>query len=130
MLDFGSGSGILSIGACLMGCEKCIALELEGDALKDVISNSELNQLQYRIMPLRADKNCFQKTFPLVISNMLLSELKQSSTDLASSVAEEGRLLLSGILEDQSFGIGKDFHDFGICPFKKIYPGRLVCFGT
>ena len=85
MLDFGSGSGILSIGASLMGCEKCIALELEGDALKDVISNSELNQLQHRIMPLRADKNCFHKTFPLVISNMLLSELKQSSTDLASS---------------------------------------------
>ena len=64
MLDFGSGSGILSIGACLMGCEKCIALELEGDALKDVISNSELNQLQHRIMPLRANKNCFHKTFP------------------------------------------------------------------
>ena len=63
MLDFGSGSGILSIGACLMGCEKSIALELEGDALKDVISNSELNQLQHRIMPLRANKNCFNKTF-------------------------------------------------------------------
>ena len=120
MLDFGSGSGILSIGACLMGCEKCIALELEGDALKDVISNSELNQLQHRIMPLRADKNCFQKTFPLVISNMLLSELKQSSEDLASSVAEEGRLLLSGILENQVSELERIFKDLGFVPSKKI----------
>ena len=120
MLDFGSGSGILSIGACLMGCEKCIALELEGDALKDVISNSELNQLQHRIMPLRADRNCFQKTFPLVISNMLLSELKQSSTDLASSVAEEGRLLLSGILEDQVSELERIFTILGFVPSKKI----------
>ena len=120
MLDFGSGSGILSIGACLMGCEKCISLELEGDALKDVISNSELNQLQHRIMPLRADKNCFHKTFPLVISNMLLSELKQSSTDLASSVAEEGRLLLSGILENQVSELERIFTVLGFVPSKKI----------
>ena len=120
MLDFGSGSGILSIGACLMGCEKCIALELEGDALKDVISNSELNQLQHRIMPLRANKNCFQNTFPLVISNMLLRELKQSSTDLASSVAEDGRLLLSGILEDQVSELEKIFTILGFVSSKKI----------
>jgi len=120
ILDFGSGSGILSIGACLMGCEKSIALELEGDALKDVFSNSELNQLQNRIMPLRANKNCFNKTFPLVISNMLLSELKQSSEDLASSVAEEGRLLLSGILEDQVSELGKIFKDWGFVPSNKM----------
>ena len=120
ILDFGSGSGILSIGACLMGCEKSIALELEGDALKDVFSNSELNQLQNRIMPLRANKNCFNKTFPLVISNMLLSELKQSSEDLASSVAEEGRLLLSGILENQVSELGKIFKDWGFVPSNKI----------
>ena len=103
-----------------MGCEKCIALELEGDALKDVISNSELNQLQHRIMPFKANKNCFQKTFPLVISNMLLSELKQSSTDLASSVAEEGRLLLSGILEDQVSELERNFSVLGFVPSKKI----------
>ena len=120
ILDFGSGSGILSIGACLMGCEKSIALELEGDALKDVFSNSELNQLQNRIMPLRANKNCFNKIFPLVISNMLLSELKQSSEDLASSVAEEGRLLLSGILEDQVSELEKIFKDLGFVPSNKI----------
>jgi Ribosomal protein L11 methylase len=120
MLDFGSGSGILSIGACLMGCEKCIALELEGDALKDVISNSELNQLQHRIIPLRANKNCFHKTFPLVISNMLLSELKQSSRDLVSSVAEEGRLMLSGILEDQVSELERIFKNKGFVPSKKI----------
>ena len=120
ILDFGSGSGILSIGACLMGCEKCIALELEGDALKDVISNSELNQLQHRIMTLRANKNCFKKTFPLVISNMLLSELKQSSTDLASSVAEEGRLLLSGILENQVSELERIFTVLGFVPSNKI----------
>ena len=120
MLDFGSGSGILSIGACLMGCEKSIALELEGYALKDVISNSELNHLQHRIMPLRANKNCFNKIFPLVISNMLLSELKQSSEDLASSVAEEGRLLLSGILEDQVSELERIFKVLGFVPSKKI----------
>ena len=120
MLDFGSGSGILSIGACLMGCQKSIALELEGDALKDVFSNSELNHLQNRIMPLRADKYCFNKTFPLVISNMLLSELKQSSGDLASSVAEEGRLLLSGILENQVSELERIFKDLGFVASNKI----------
>ena len=119
MLDFGSGSGILSIGACLMGCEKSIALELKGDALKDVFSNSKLNHLQNRIMPLRADKNCFNKTFPLVISNMLLSELKQSSEDLAFSVAEEGGLLLSGILEDQVSELERIFKDLGFFPSNK-----------
>ena len=120
MLDFGSGSGILSICACLMGCEKSIALELEGDALKNVFSNSELNQLQDRIMPLRANKNCFNKTFPLVISNMLLSELKESSQDLASSVAEEGRLLLSGILENQVLELERIFKDLGFIVSNKI----------
>jgi ribosomal protein L11 methylase PrmA len=71
-------------------------------------------------MPLRANKNCFQKTFPLVISNMLLSELKQSSTDLASSVAEEGRLLLSGILENQVSELERIFTVLGFVPSNKI----------
>ena len=71
-------------------------------------------------MPLRANKNCFNKTFPLVISNMLLSELKQSSQDLASSVAEEGRLLLSGILENQVFELERIFKVLGFVASNKI----------
>ena len=51
---------------------------------------------------------------------MLLSELKQSSTDLASSVAEEGRLLLSGILEDQVSELERIFTVLGFVPSKKI----------
>ena len=51
---------------------------------------------------------------------MLLSELKQSSEDLASSVAEEGRLLLSGILEDQVSALERIFKVLGFVPTKKI----------
>ena len=71
-------------------------------------------------MPLRANKNCFNNTFPLVISNMLLSEVKQSSEDLASSVAEEGRLLLSGILENQVSELERIFKNWGFVLSNKI----------
>ena len=51
---------------------------------------------------------------------MLLSELKQSSKDLASSVAEEGRLLLSGILENQVSELERIFKDLGFVALNKL----------
>ena len=51
---------------------------------------------------------------------MLLSELKQSSEDLASSVAEEGRLLLSGILENQVSELEKIFTVLGFVASNNI----------
>ena len=51
---------------------------------------------------------------------MLLSELKQFSEDLATSIAEEGRLLLSGILEDQVSELERIFTVLGFDPLNKI----------
>ncbi len=37
--DLGSGPGIFSVGACLMGAEKVHSVEVDDDALRDLIAN-------------------------------------------------------------------------------------------
>ncbi|MDP7139783.1 MAG: 50S ribosomal protein L11 methyltransferase [SAR324 cluster bacterium] len=120
LLDFGTGSGILSIAACLLGCDKSIALDLDDGALTDVVRNAQLNKMENRIFPLRADQVCLSKAFPVVISNMLLSELQKSSVELASSLTYGGSLLCSGILEEQTPELEMTFRDLGLAPYRRL----------
>ena len=101
VLDVGTGSGILSIAACLLGVEKAYALELEADAILETLRNTMLNGLESRILPIQADSNCFSIPFPLVISNMLLCELKKMAQELAALTEKNGVLICSGLLKDQ-----------------------------
>ncbi len=115
VLDVGAGSGILAIGAALLGAGPAWALEIEGPALAEMRRNFRLNGLAPpRLVQGRPD--CLRGGFPLVLANLTTPILLDYADELAGLTAPGGGLVLSGILEDEQPRIEASYRERGCAP--------------
>ena len=106
MIDLGCGSGILSIGAIRCGAGQALAFDIDAGAITSAKHNLKLNHLTDQIRLVHGSlfeaKHIAPAGVPLVVANILapiLIELPQKG--LADLVADQGVIVLSGILEEQ-----------------------------
>jgi len=98
VLDYGCGSGILAIGAALLGAASVDAVDIDHDAVTAAQANALANQVQLNLgMP-----DIAVGVYPLVVANILAAPLKVLAPLLCSHVANGGTLLLAGLLERQT----------------------------
>lgn len=98
VLDYGCGSGILAIGAAMLGATQVDAVDIDPDAVSAALLNAQANHVQLNLgLPDLA-----VGTYPLVVANILAAPLKVLAPLLCSHVAAGGTLLLAGILERQT----------------------------
>ncbi len=98
VLDYGCGSGILAIGAAMLGAASVDAVDIDPDAVTAAHANALANHVQLNLgMPEVATG-----VYPLVVANILAAPLKVLAPLLCSHVARDGSLLLAGILERQT----------------------------
>ena len=101
IIDFGCGSGILAIGAILLGAKHAEAIDLDPQALLATVDNSEKNNVSENI------KTYLPKDFPnqsttLLLANMLASPLIELASYFADLTLPKGHIVLSGILAEQA----------------------------
>lgn len=101
LIDYGTGSGILAIAAAKLGAKQIWAIDIDPQALEATRANAESNQVLDRILPL------FPEQLPdlsvdIVVANILANPLIDLAPGLTSLLNLEGKLLLSGILQEQS----------------------------
>jgi len=97
VLDYGCGSGILAIGAAMLGASPVDAVDIDADAIVSAQANAHANHVQLNLgLPEVA-----QGQYPLVVANILAAPLKVLAPLLCGHVAGGGTLLLAGILERQ-----------------------------
>lgn len=97
VLDYGCGSGILAIGAAMLGASPVDAVDIDADAIVSAQANAHANHVQLNLgLPEIA-----QGQYPLVVANILAAPLKVLAPLLCGHVAGGGTLLLAGILERQ-----------------------------
>ncbi len=99
VLDAGTGSGILALGALRCGAAAAIAFDLDPDACREAHANAGRNALRPRVYcgPLAALRA--RERFEIVVANLLLHELEP---ELPALIAHTGRaLVLSGQLAAQ-----------------------------
>ena len=109
MFDIGCGSGILAIAAIKLGVQGALGVDLDRDAISAAHTNAELNEVTQQLSIIQGSvsevlaQEPGSTTAPLVVANIiapvLLKLLDQGLTDL---VAPQGRLILSGILQEQA----------------------------
>ena len=102
MLDIGIGSGILAIAACRLGIQKVKGVDIDIEAVAEVERNSKLNGLSARIEAVVGQPSSLKKSFPLVITNMLMLELLDIRLDLMRLTSPGGTLICSGLLGEQA----------------------------
>ena len=107
MLDAGCGSGILAIGAALLGYEPVEAFDYDPDAVRIATENLAANRIG-SVRPAVADAADFPgrpERYDLVCANILGHLLKAYRGNIAGWVRPGGCLALAGILEREYDGV-------------------------
>ena len=107
-LDFGSGSGVLSIFAKKLNCIKVEGIEIDQKAIDNAKHNIKLNKVNIPFH--RSEQNIIEDSFDNVVANILSETLIDLSPKLR--LLTKKRLALSGILNNQVDRIIKKFSEW------------------
>ncbi len=116
LLDLGTGSGILAIGAALLGFSEVVGIDNDPEAVQVAEENIVLNGLSEQIRLLCATPEGVSGSFDVVISNIESKPLIRMSETIASKVRAEGLLALSGILIEQADEVVAEYEKRGLRP--------------
>jgi len=98
-LDFGSGSGILSVGLALLGA-RVDAVEIDPLAIDNAQENASLNGVVDRVRYVRTLEELGAPVrYPVVTANILRPVLLEFAEQLVSRLERGGVLVLSGLIE-------------------------------
>lgn len=101
VVDYGCGSGILSVAAIKLGASHIIATDIDPQALSATKENMLRNNIEDVSISCYLPKNCPQQEVGLVMANILCGPLIELFPTIASLTKSGGKLVLSGLLEEQ-----------------------------
>lgn len=112
VIDVGCGSGILSIGAARLGAGQILAVDIDNAAIRSTKENAEANQVLGQIetglgsvTEILAGQFSMRSA-PLVLANILAPVIiRLFDAGLADLIAPGGKIVLSGILDEQAQGV-------------------------
>ena len=122
VLDVGSGSGILSIGAVKLGAERIWAVDLFDDAVQSTKKNAALNGCEDKIEAFQGDltKGLDIKA-DLVCANLMADLVKMLSKDVAKHLKGRGIYISSGILDEKEEDVASAIKGAGFDILESIH---------
>ncbi|CAN5606286.1 50S ribosomal protein L11 methyltransferase [soil metagenome] len=116
VLDVGAGSGILSVGAMLMGASSVDAVEIDQYAAKALASNVELNDMSLQIPVIVGDIATAlpqESRYEVVLANLIARILVENAGNITSRVADGGVIVASGIIEEREELVLNAYREYG-----------------
>ncbi len=114
VLDVGTGSGLLAIGARKLGAGRVAANDVDPVAVEVARENAERNGAALELTG--APVGDIAGTFDVVVANILANTLVELAPDIAARVASGGRVLLAGILVPQEGEVRSAYVALGLRP--------------
>jgi ribosomal protein L11 methyltransferase len=111
LLDFGCGSGILSIAAIKLGANRAVALDNDPQALTATRSNALQNGVDDRIVTA-SDAALLSAEFDVIVANVLAGPLRHHARTICSRLLPGGALALAGILEEQAASVARAYAEW------------------
>jgi ribosomal protein L11 methyltransferase len=123
VLDLGSGTGILSIAALLLGAQKACCVDIEEAAVHSCQQNCKLNDVADRVQHLCGTLEQLQETdFDLILANIYGDILLAVADELVAKAKPGAKLLLSGILWEYNFDVRQKYQRLGC----KVVQNRML----
>jgi ribosomal protein L11 methyltransferase len=114
VLDVGTGSGILALGAAKLGASRIEAIDIDPQAVAVARENLDLNNIGDSVTVSTTPLAAIDGRFDVVLANILAEELVRLREQLVRRIATGGYLILSGILTDREQFVVDGFADTGL----------------
>lgn len=113
--DIGTGSGILAVGAALLGASSVEATDIDPLAVRIARENVAVNHLEDRVSIEEASAPP-SGPFQLIVANILADVILAMTPGLYDALLPEGLLIASGIIESRAEDVrrGLEFAEFKI----------------
>mmetsp|Transcript_18442 Transcript_18442/g.25275 ORF Transcript_18442/g.25275 Transcript_18442/m.25275 type:complete len:272 (-) Transcript_18442:14-829(-) len=116
VLDYGTGSGILSILAAKLGASKCIAVEVDEDCIRAATNNARLNNVE-KIVDVIHTKSVYigDDSFPeadVTIANILPGPLSRLVAPIWMLTKPGGLVCLSGMRPEELSAIRRIYEPY------------------
>ena len=98
VLDYGCGSGILSIAAKKCGAKEVVGVDIDPQAIISSIHNAKENHVDIQFYNSESSLNF---AADIVVANILSSALSVLAPIIAKACKPQGKIALSGILKEQ-----------------------------
>jgi ribosomal protein L11 methyltransferase len=123
VLDLGSGTGILAIGALHLGAAQAVCIDINPDAVRTCRVNCEHNGVNERVTHVTGSLDFTkERDFDLILANIYGDLLVDFAPDLVSRARTGGLLLLSGILWEYNFEVRQLYEKLGC----RVLKNRLL----
>lgn len=98
LLDFGCGSGVLSIAALKLGAARARGIDIDPDAIAVARRNADKNAVGDRLALSTESVTSLRQPYSFIVANIYASVLIESAATLARLLTPGGTLVLSGVL--------------------------------
>ncbi len=101
VIDYGCGSGILAIAAALLGASRVVAVDNDPQAVTASGNNRDMNGISAGLMTVHLPGEAHAPA-DIVVANILSGPLAELTPVLTSLTKPGGKLILSGVLSEQT----------------------------
>ena len=102
VIDYGCGSGILAIAAARLGADKIHAVDNDPQAIAATVDNSLRNDIPRHKITAYLPEALPKLQADFLLENILAEPLHELADQFANLVKPKGKIVLSGILEEQT----------------------------
>ena len=129
VLDVGTGSGVLSIASKLLGASKVTAFDIDEMATRVAKENIALNPTigEIDVYENNLLVGVDQKS-DLIVANILAEILLQMPEDAHRNLNDDGRLILSGIIESKANEVMEAYEKAGFTLVERMTMREWNCF--
>lgn len=104
VLDVGSGSGVLSIAAALLGASRATGVDIDPETIGNAVENARLNGVADRVdvHAGRMDHLSVGGRYRIIVSNIGAASLTAMLPGFSARLLPDGELILSGMLIEEA----------------------------
>lgn len=117
MLDYGCGTGILTIAGIKLGINNAVALDIDEDSVNNAEENFKKNSVSENVVLYKSNiSEIKEESFDVICANIIRSVIIENIEHISNKIKSKGKLFLSGILisEDQEILEYLTQHDFEV----------------
>lgn len=131
ILDMGCGSGILSVAAHMLGAADIAAVDIDANAVRIAAENAEKNgfALRTHVGDVIEDKALADEIgdgYDIIVANIVADVIIGMRYILKGKLKQEGRLIVSGIIEPRADEVQQSLLDAGFVLDRRDQSGDWV----